>query len=537
MTTLKKIAYVQFAFYFFLFLLPQALCQVSVKDFGAKGDGKTDDTKAFEAAMNALRSSEINTNRLPNGINTSVYTGSIRHLIVPHGIYVISRSVKCGSYITIKGEDALLISSQKGGALAPYVAFDMLGWQTEISGLQIIGFSVAIRIDNKNSDIGKIYINDCSFSNNETAIDLNAQSSITIISNNRFVNNARTLNIRSGDKVMVESNWITAGKLKGSQPANIINYGILSFLDNLLVPLPVEKGTQEPAWINNYGSVTCERIRQGGEDGSFTLINNFAKAKINYPVIPNSIIVKNSDCYAAYRSDNNVQPAVIRLIEIPNQIVLEDIRGLVDAKLIGHSYLKVSDPSTWAGQYTAYPKLIKIRVANIIGGIEERTESPLPAYLKPLAEIDGYQLARTKKGVEEVTSSKETGGHKQDKGKLPKFEYEFQLNDISANYLISYTGNPNVNGSGSYSGGVVLLMRCNGAYRNGKVCYELSFTDIYNTLGGTAVMQEKNKYSVVWKSTNTTIKPVSDTDFTVRLVFDNSTSSERIKVINLNNIN
>ena len=509
--------------------------QVNVRDFGAKGDGKTDDTKSIMEALKYVKSKGVSLNVLPDGRTLNSYVGNQPILYFPAGLYMISASIPLDSYVNIQGEDAIIFGTKNfsGGNNA---AFEGSGWQSQISGLQFAGFNIAVKLNSKNIDMGKVHIYNCQFTDNNTAIVIDCQSTLTTIDDCRFLCNNKSIVIKSGDKVIVSKNWITSGTLQQDYDANIINYGSLSFENNLLVPRPVKRGVKEPAWINNYGSVSCESIRQGGEEGSFTLINNFAKANKNYPIIPSSVSVKNSDCYAVYRTDENWQPAVIRLYELPNQIVLEDIRGMVDAQVIGHSYSKISNPSDWARQYSNDQKIIKIRLANIIGGREENTGNVLPAYLRQFAESDNYQLAKTKNSVKEEIGVSKVQKKGQLKSQEQFFEYEFILNDLTANFLVSYSGNPNVNGSGSYNGGLVAILKCNGMYHEGKVSYHISTENIYNNMGEQNDKDRPYRYSVIWKSTGSPYKLVGDNNNVVVLRIENSTGAERINVINLNTL-
>ncbi len=509
--------------------------QLSVVDFGAKGDGKADDTKAFENAILSLEKSVYSTYKMPNLFSTGLYIGNAKYLEIPAGVYKISKTLKLGTYINIKGDNAIIISDQKG-SIAPYTAFSATGWQAQINGLQIVGFRTGISLNNNNLDVGQIVVQNCSFFNCDLAIELNVRSSISVVEKCRFNYNKQALNLITGDKLIFQQNWITSGEMSGSNPAQIVNYGVMTFKENILVPKPISRSGIEPAWINNYGSLTCEDIRQGGEDGSFTLVNNFAKFDNTYPVIPNYLVVKNSECYSTYRLDNELQPAVIRLFEIPNQIVLEDIRGAVDAKVIGVSNTKIKNPSQWAKAYYSENKIVKIRIANVVGGNFESSGTILPAYLKPFAESDYYQIAKTKNiGSEEVVVQERISKSTQ-KAKETGFTYLFNLLDIDANYLVSFSGNPNVNGSGLYRGGVILGLRCNGTYYNGQVSYQLVYDMILNQSGGSTGKNEEFSCEVVWESTGTVYKPSNDKNFTIILRVNNSTGVEKVNIINLNEL-
>lgn len=66
---------------------------VSVKDFGAKGDGATDDTQAIQRAIDQLFSNSVNVNNPASRVI----------LFFPPGIYRISQTLLLKSYANIKG--------------------------------------------------------------------------------------------------------------------------------------------------------------------------------------------------------------------------------------------------------------------------------------------------------------------------------------------------------------------------------------------------------------------------------------------------
>lgn len=354
---------------------------ISVKDFGAKGDGITDDTRAISNALRAIKNECFSSNKFENGIKSKIYYGTSPILYFPSGVYKISNSIIIKHYQQIVGENSILIPTIKN----TLTGIQAVGWQFYISGIQFVGFNIGIDINNNNLDAGHVVIQNCSFGEQNIAIQLTAQSSLTSISNNRFVNNNKVINIEKGDKVNFTDNWISSGTLKDFHDAQIINYGNLSFDSNILVPSPPQKGTIEPAWINNFGSVSVYNIRQGGEPGSFTLINNFTIADTEYPIVPNYVIVENSDCFGVYGNNNNQrQPSVIRLINLPNVLTCNNLRGMTDSYLLAISEYGNISPSNLK---EFNPKYISITIHNINGqyykfGNNEVYPDILTSYIK-----------------------------------------------------------------------------------------------------------------------------------------------------------
>jgi len=335
---------------------------ISVLEYGAVGDGRTDDTEAIRKALAVAEKNQRKGNNTPRGQKTKVYFGTTPTVYFPSGEYLISGRLKLPHFASLRGDGAILFasSSYRGEC------FLGVGWQLTIEGLQFADFTTAIEVNNNNLDIGRVIVRDCSFFENDLALSIEAQSSLTIIESNRFIRNGQVLYLGAGDLVSMRENWISTGQLTGRHPAVIENRGRLEFQENLLVPSPPTKGTFEPAWINNYGSVTVRGIRQGGEPGSFTLINNFAEADLKYPIVPNSVVVRDSECYGVFgnRADYR-QPAVVRFIEVPNLTICDGIRGVTDAVIAEWS-------ESSKRREIPKDKKIKLEIVNSVGGYFSR---------------------------------------------------------------------------------------------------------------------------------------------------------------------
>jgi hypothetical protein len=70
---------------------------VSVTDFGAKGDGVTDDTAAIQAAIDAFKPTSIGVEGLPN---------QSKYIYIPEGVYIITAPIKIYSGINLYGDGA-----------------------------------------------------------------------------------------------------------------------------------------------------------------------------------------------------------------------------------------------------------------------------------------------------------------------------------------------------------------------------------------------------------------------------------------------
>ncbi|MEF2156387.1 glycosyl hydrolase family 28-related protein [Luteimonas sp. FXH3W] len=146
-------------------LLDKARETISVKDFGAKGDGITDDTAAIQAAVNYVQS------LTPGSSNGA-------RLFIPNGDYRIRDSILVTAPIEIQG----------AGAQATKIAIDM-GSTFDVTSAGVIfrdlfipgGYawpSNGIKLTNGNG----VIIERCTFQNNVTGIDMTLSYAVEVIS-------------------------------------------------------------------------------------------------------------------------------------------------------------------------------------------------------------------------------------------------------------------------------------------------------------------------------------------------------------------
>jgi Pectate lyase superfamily protein len=81
---------------------PTAGNGVSVKDFGAKGDGVTDDTDAINRALNDTR---VNPDGTPNQPSPDDYNGRPRMVYIPAGTYLVKNTLRwVGCCLAVRGD-------------------------------------------------------------------------------------------------------------------------------------------------------------------------------------------------------------------------------------------------------------------------------------------------------------------------------------------------------------------------------------------------------------------------------------------------
>ena len=103
---------------------------VSVKDFGAVGDGIADDTTAIQTAANDCKS-KLKAIQLTGGS----YMGSCPELFFPAGKYQISQSIKLCPYQSLQGEDSILVQEGPASGILNVNG----GYQNRVTVMQFVG--------------------------------------------------------------------------------------------------------------------------------------------------------------------------------------------------------------------------------------------------------------------------------------------------------------------------------------------------------------------------------------------------------------
>jgi hypothetical protein len=339
---------------------------VNVRDFGAKGDGKTDDTAAIRAAVEEMKRHLIGvraTHAIHNGYP---------ELFFPTGAYRVSDAIVVpGDGITIRGAAGASITQTDP---SKDILATKWAWRMTISGLTFVNGRRQLALVNSNLDSGMITIEDCRFLESaEQAIETSLRSTIVWVEKSTFVMCEQALTTTT-DMVTLRDCWITS-KASMSDKAVIEARGDMMVLDNLcLVPLV---GGIKQRWIDNYSGMylTCRQVRFGGEGGGFTPVYNFAKPR-SLTGGPNILF---DQCYVG-ANGSYIANCAVYCVEVPNKI---EIRGCT---LAGSKPVIVSDKLDLRTYFTGInPKLLNFTAVNNIGDFAD--ELP-PLLRKPLTPPD-----------------------------------------------------------------------------------------------------------------------------------------------------
>jgi len=276
----------------------------NVRDFGAKGDGRTDDTEAIQKAFNEASNAGIS------------------ELVFPSGDYIITEAIR--PTISARGPATI---RQKN----PDKDLFYSDWahQISFSNLDFRGGRTHLSLANPNINSGFIRIEDCTFrksSGPAVNIRVGTASTFAIIQHCEFLGCDQSL-ISHTDWTTMRDCWIGGGAESGNK-AVIENRGGKMVLEDILAVPNVTSKDQR--WIDNYGNLTCRSFRFGGEGGGFTPIVNFAR--YSERLWGPSIIIEDSFIFAL---GNNRRVCAIYLEEIPNIIELRNciIAGVPPIKI------------------------------------------------------------------------------------------------------------------------------------------------------------------------------------------------------------
>jgi len=296
---------------------------VDVRDFGARGDGVTDDTEAIRAAVKAA----FERRRVPQHPQYGYFV-SFAEVYFPSGHYIISDTMDI-SYIKLRGENYAAIE-QVDPEKDLFYAHD--AWRQLIEGLTFLGGRVQLNLGNPNVDTGHVTVRDCHFKNSrDAAVQMRKGSNSTFfkVENCVFWDCGQSV-INHCDMAVVRDCWMSTSASMQNK-AVMENYGVMH-VDNLLGVPRVSRGPEKwvdprgtareisnQRWIDNYSVVHIRNSRFGGEGGGFPAVCNLAPYRLDD--CPSIVTIESSYLY-------NAQDAAVVLKEVPNKLSVVNCSGL-----------------------------------------------------------------------------------------------------------------------------------------------------------------------------------------------------------------
>jgi len=266
---------------------------VSVLDFGAVGDGVTDDTAAIQAAINAV-------SYIANTIGSDTIT-AYPTVYFPFGHYVISSQLNLTKH-NVRSDDAILEGN--GGSIA--FAFDS-NQHGIVSGIRFQNFTTAIQFDTNNIDGSTFLVEQCTARNCDLFLDTvsYSDSRSTVL---RVVQCETDNSVSQFIKAYCDKIHIVDCHVRFDQP----NIACMELNSNAKIEggiyTPYTGVNTNSRWVDFLDSdravsgLTFDNVRFGGESGGgITIVKNFMPANNN----AKSIIVAFNECTMASALSGN----------------------------------------------------------------------------------------------------------------------------------------------------------------------------------------------------------------------------------------
>lgn len=363
-------------------VLPATLClgttgsdtAVSVRDFGAKGDGRTDDTEAIRAAFAA----SVKQRRGGRYGKHGMYYNTFPVVVFPSGKYVVSDTIEV-RVKTVRGEGTpSILQRTEGKDIFHYPS----SWHGTIEGLTFLGGQMQLNLGNRNLDKGHFVIEKCKFyhSTGPAILFREGSNSTFLIVRDCIIAACRQALVSHTDWTTLRDTWISTDPKMDNMAVIVNGHGFMT-LDNML-GVPRCTGIDQ-RWVDNYGILHCVGCRFGGEAGGFTPVVNFAKFRPQ----TNACAVVIDTSYLCSLANFKRQCAVY-CEEIPNGI---EIRNSV---LAGIRPIKV-DRRLDLGTYFrgARPGMLKYTLTNNYGEFADDMPKGLAEPVIP-RQTDRVQLSR-----------------------------------------------------------------------------------------------------------------------------------------------
>jgi hypothetical protein len=276
---------------------------VSVKDFGAVGNGIADDTIAIQEALDYVNSVRISS--VPSAFGGG--SASEFKVYFPCGNYKTSLTLEIPAYAYLFGDKAIISPSTN-----TFPIFSKVQYQTTIDGFVFSGGQSAIYLQTGNVDSTMVKVVNCEFlgQTDYGIYDdlLSASTQLSVYDCKVYNTNPTFVFNRCGlTSCVIQNMWASLAGIFGYV------YGQSSmFVSNVVgVPVGVSSGTP---WFYSEGFVAIDKFRFGGE-GIKTVINSvgpYSGADIT------GFIIQNSEIYSV------TGISIVDITQIPQHMVLKN---------------------------------------------------------------------------------------------------------------------------------------------------------------------------------------------------------------------
>jgi hypothetical protein len=309
-----------------------AVINVKHPDFGAKGDGQTDDYEAIRKAMIAAAAAS----KL-HGVPNLPAQKSYPTIVFPAGNYLLKKSLDLAAeeqpytipYLRVVGlGNANLIKGSPFSGTAAWRNPDP--FQLSFEGLSFLGFPTGLELGESTYNVATatVQLVRTNFFGCTTGLRYGSRSSLLSLDYCKFNDNTKHIDILRCDLIYLNRCYFQKfNPVASTDTAIHVATGRLHIYGGYFTPGPVT--TAQNAWIGIYGNVGSEGahigliahgVRAGGESGGMTFVNYNAAPDTTFPGNAKTRIIIRDSQMEPGQGNNGRPECVVRLWQTPNQI-------------------------------------------------------------------------------------------------------------------------------------------------------------------------------------------------------------------------